>query len=125
MSTASYSSGSGDATISPAAASRRRGAAQWNLSAEQEEACVFRENEEATMFANNEAFQNAKDNFVKLIGEVEPVEDREWAVASRPRTALQKDVTLKYRKFEGQRTRFSSQSKRNELRRWRAGRCRR
>ena len=47
---------------------------QWALSAEQEEACVFREDEDATMFANNEAFALAKMNYVQLIGEVEPVE---------------------------------------------------
>ena len=91
---------------------------QWALSAEQEEACVFREDEDATMFANNEAFALAKMNYVQLIGEVEPVEDREEAVASRPKTDLQRQVDHKRSKFEGQNTNFAAQTTRNELRRW-------
>jgi hypothetical protein len=91
---------------------------QWALSAEQEEACVFREDEDATMFANNEAFALAKMNYVQLIGEVEPVEDREEAVAARPKTDLQRQVDHKRSKFEGQNTNFAAQTTRNELRRW-------
>ncbi|KAH8044180.1 hypothetical protein JL721_12933 [Aureococcus anophagefferens] len=71
---------------------------QWALSAEQEEACVFREDEDATMFANNEAFALAKMNYVQLIGE--------------------RQVDHKRSKFEGQNTNFAAQTTRNELRRW-------
>ena len=86
-SNASHSSDGGGSGGSGQTRDRAR-RTQWNLSAEQEEACVFREDGDATMYANNEAFQNAKENFVKLIGEVEPYEDREWVASERPKTAL-------------------------------------
>ena len=37
---------------------------------------VFRPDKNQTMFSNSEAFAVAKANFVKLVGQVEPVADR-------------------------------------------------
>lgn len=57
----------------------------WALTPAEEDACVFREDDQATMFANSEAFLKAKENFVSLIGRVEPVADRVAQEREEPR----------------------------------------
>ena len=88
------------------------------LTPAQEDAHVFRPDRNQTMFSNSEAFAVAKQNFVKLVGQVEPVADRIAEEASNPRTALQKEVLLRKQRFSGANNSSSYIAKRNELKRW-------
>ena len=91
---------------------------QAGLTAEMEDEHVFRPDKNQTMFSNSEAFAVAKANFVKLVGQVEPVADRIAQEAEQPRTALQKEVMLRKNRFSGAHNSSSYIAKRNELKRW-------
>ena len=63
---------------------------QAGLTAEMEDEHVFRPDKNQTMFSNSEAFAVAKANFVKLVGQVEPVADRIAQEAEQPRRPCKK-----------------------------------
>ena len=63
---------------------------QAGLTAEMEDEHVFRPDKNQTMFSNSEAFAVAKANFVKLVGQVEPVADRIAQEAEQRRLRLAK-----------------------------------
>ncbi|KAJ1460315.1 hypothetical protein M885DRAFT_478522 [Pelagophyceae sp. CCMP2097] len=92
----------------------------WQLTAAEEDACVYKHVDNDSVFANERGYTNALSNFCSILDRAEPYAARLEEEQARPRTALEKLINQKNAKFRGGRTDFSTVAAENEVKRWRA-----